>query len=90
MIKLTDTIIQQAVYAKASDVFIDFMIAEVTSKFGGQVDVVPRQFLRDLVNVLDKVRQYPEYNPDAEYEFERSEAGELTAVEQEAIEPITF
>jgi hypothetical protein len=76
---------------RLSDVFIEFMIAEVTSKFGGRVDVVPRQFLRDLVNVLDKTRQYPEYNPDAEYEFDRTAEGvDLTPVEQEAIGPITF
>jgi len=75
---------------RVSDVFIEFMIAEVTSKFGGRVDVVPRQFLRDFVNVLDKTRQYPDYNPDVEYEFDRAEAVELTSVEQEAIEPITF
>ena len=56
----------------------------------GQVDVVPRQFLRDFVNVLDKTREYPEYNPDAEYEFDRATAPELSPVEQEAIEPITF
>ena len=75
---------------RVSDVFLEFMIAEVTSKFGGRVDVVPRQFLRDLVNVLDKARQYPEYNPEVEYEFDRSGAPELTAVEQEAIEPLAF
>lgn len=76
---------------RISDVFIEFMIAEVTSKFGGRVDVVPRQFLRSFVNELDKVRQYPSYIPDVEYEFDRQEAGDgLTAVEQEAIEPITF
>lgn len=76
--------------SRLSDVFIDFMISEVTSKFGGRVDVVPRQFLRDFVNVLDKTRQYPDYNPDSEYEFDRKAATELTPVEQEVIEPITF
>jgi adenosylhomocysteinase len=76
---------------RVNDVFVDFMIAEVTSKFGGRVDVVPRQFLRDFVNVLDKVAQYPEYDPDVEYEFDRrAVADELTAVEQAAIEPIVF
>ncbi|MCB0020579.1 MAG: BREX system ATP-binding protein BrxD [Anaerolineales bacterium] len=88
--------IYEAVYGpvdreRISEIFIEFMIAEVTSKFGGRVDVVPRQFLRDFVNELDKVRQYPNYVPDAEYEFDRAELGdELTAAEQEAIEPITF
>ncbi len=75
---------------RLSDIFIDFMISEVTSKFGGRVDVVPRQFLRDFVNVLDKARQYPGYNPDSEYEFDRQATTELTPVEQEIIEPITF
>ena len=75
---------------RVSDVFVEFKIAEVTSKFGGRVDVVPRQFLRDLVNVLDKARQYPDYDPNAEYEFETATATELTPVEQEAIEPLSF
>jgi len=76
---------------RVTESFVDFMIAEVTSKFGGRVDVVPRQFLRDFVNVLDKARQYQEYNPDAEYEFDRDAIKEeLTPTEQEAIEPITF
>jgi hypothetical protein len=76
---------------RVSELFIDFMIAEVTSKFGGRVDVVPRQFLRDLINVLDKTRQYPEYDPDAEYEFDQAAVkADLTPVEQEVIEPITF
>ena len=75
---------------RVSDVFIEFMIAEVTSKFGGRVDVVPRQFLRDFVNVLDKTRQYPDYDPEAEYEFDRAAAVELTPLEQEVIEPINF
>jgi hypothetical protein len=76
---------------RVSDVFVEFMIDEVTSKFGGRVDVVPRQFLRDFVNVLDKVRQYPDYDPDAEYEFDRAAVSEeLRPEEQAAIEPVTF
>lgn len=87
--------IYEAAYApvdrqRVSDLFVEFMVDEVTSKFGGRVDVVPRQFLRDFVNVLDKARQYSEYNPEAEYEFDRAAAAELTSVEQEIVEPITF
>jgi adenosylhomocysteinase len=66
------------------------MISEITRKFGGHVDVVPRQFLRDLVNVLDKVRLYPAYDPSVEYRFDVSSAAELTPAEQKAIEPLTF
>lgn len=76
---------------RVDDVLIEFMIDEVTSKFGGRVDVVPRQFLRDLVNELDKVRQYPDYQPEVEYEFDRSDdEAELRPEEREAIEPLTF
>lgn len=76
---------------RITDIFIEFMIAEVTSKFGGRVDVVPRQFLRDLVNVLDKARQYPQFNPDVEYEFDRTAVTpDLKPEEQEVIEPISF
>ncbi len=75
---------------RVSPATIQFMIAEVTSKFGGRVDVVPRQFLRDFVNVLDKVRLHPAYDPNAEYEFDRDTAAELAPAEQETIEPLSF
>ncbi|MBN1536880.1 MAG: BREX system ATP-binding protein BrxD [Anaerolineales bacterium] len=77
--------------SRITDIFVNFMIAEVTSKFGGRVDIVPRQFIRDFINVLDKVRQYAEYNPDAEYEFDQSATqDDLTPVEEETISPLTF
>jgi len=69
---------------------IKSMIAKITSKFGGHVDVVPRQFLRDFVNVLDKVRLHLTYDPNAEYEFILDTAAELAPAEQEAIQPLTF
>ena len=90
MLHIYSVAYEQVDSARISEVFIDFMIAEVSSKFGGRVDVVPRQFLRDFVNVLDKARQYPDYNPDVEYEFDRTIAAELTPVEQEVIEPLAF
>ena len=76
--------------SKVSAATIEFMIAEVTSKFGGRVDVVPRQFLRDFVNVLDKVRLHPGYDPNAGYEFDRTTAADLAPAEQETIEPVSF
>ena len=41
---------------------IDGQVDEVTKGFGGDVGVVPRQFLRSLVNLFDVVAE----NPDAE------------------------
>ncbi|MBN1921220.1 MAG: DUF2791 family P-loop domain-containing protein, partial [Anaerolineae bacterium] len=70
--------------------FIASMIAEVTSRFGGRVDVVPRQFLRDFVNVLDKTRQYADYEPKTAYHFDHAALSDLTPVEQESIAPLTF
>ena len=75
---------------RVSPDFIASMIAEVTSKFGGRVDVVPRQFLRDFVNVLDKTRQYADYEPKTAYHFDHAALSDLTPVEQESIAPLTF
>lgn len=48
---------------RVDDPFVDDLVDKVTAGFGGRVDVVPRQFLRTLVDVLDRVRQHPEYDP---------------------------
>ena len=40
---------------------IDARVEQVTKGFGGDVGVVPRQFLRSLVNLFDVVAE----NPDA-------------------------
>lgn len=48
--------------------FIAGLIADCTAGFGGDVGVVPRQFLRAFVNELDTVEQYPEYDP-RQYKF---------------------
>ncbi len=49
--------------------FINRLVAEVTAGFKGDVGVVPRQFLREFVNVMDLVEQEPDYDPEAAYEF---------------------
>lgn len=67
---------------KVSTAFIDRLVAEVTTGFKGDVGVVPRQFLRELVTQLDLVEEHPEYEPMAEYGFE---AKELSAEEQQVI-----
>ncbi len=42
---------------------IDRLIDRVTTGFGGDVGVVPRQFLRQLVDVLDTIVENPEFDP---------------------------
>jgi hypothetical protein len=49
--------------------FIDRLVAEVTHGFKGDVGVVPRQFLRELVTIFDLVDQEAEYDPTRDYGF---------------------
>ncbi len=48
---------------KVSPEFIDLLVAKVTAGFGGDVGIVPRQFLRQLVNILDLAAAEPEFEP---------------------------
>ncbi len=46
---------RQRLMTLVSDGFLDQLVADVTAGFKGDVGVVPRQFLRQLVNVMDLV-----------------------------------
>ncbi len=48
---------------------VDRMVAMVTEGFKGDVGVVPRQFLRELVMQLDLVEQEPDYDPMPGYAY---------------------
>jgi adenosylhomocysteinase len=78
---------------RVSDAFIEKMADHLTSKFGGRVDVLPRIFLREFVDVLDKVQQYPNYDPNVAYAFDvrgvRDTIG-LSPEEEAEIEAVTF
>lgn len=58
------------------------LVSEVTKGFRGDVGVVPRQFLRTYVDVLDIVADDPAQDPAALVGFK---PGELTPEEQKAI-----
>jgi hypothetical protein len=45
------------------DGFIDDMVHAVTAGFRGDVGVVPRQFLREFIAILDRVDENPAYEP---------------------------
>jgi P-loop Domain of unknown function (DUF2791) len=64
---------------RVNDEFIALLVDKVTAGFRGDVGVVPRQFLREFVNVLDLVDQEEDYVPMDVYEFQ---AKELTPEEQ--------
>jgi hypothetical protein len=56
--------------AKVSMDYTERLADQVTQGFRGDVGVVPRQFLRQLVDVLDMVHDHPEFDPMAELGFE--------------------
>ena len=39
------------------------LVSFVTAGFKGDVGVVPRHFLRELIVTMDSVEEYPEYDP---------------------------
>jgi hypothetical protein len=62
--------------------FIEQLAGQVTKGFGGDVGVVPRQFLRQFANVLDLVEQDSAFEPASALGFEPKE---LTAAEERII-----
>ena len=56
--------------AKVTAAFIERMVSEVTKGFAGDVGIVPRQFLRQLVGVFDLVAEQPGFEPAQMYKFE--------------------
>ena len=85
---------------RVSDTFLRGLVDKVTSGFGGRVPVVPRLFLRELVDIIDRVEQHPAYDPAIHYkldieasllspeELAAKEGCEVVAVEDEAVEPV--
>jgi hypothetical protein len=55
---------------KVTPDFIEKLVAKVTSGFKGDVGVVPRQFLREFINVLDLTDDNEDYDPTAIEGFE--------------------
>ena len=59
--------------AKIGPELVQRLVAEVTAGFKGDVGVVPRQFLREFVNVMDLVDETSDYDPMAAYSFTPAE-----------------
>lgn len=51
--------------SRITPAFIDQLVAKVTTGFKGDVGVVPRQFLRHFVDVLDLVAEHDDFDPMA-------------------------
>ncbi|RJP85373.1 MAG: BREX system ATP-binding protein BrxD [Desulfobacteraceae bacterium] len=61
---------------KVSIEFIDRLIKKVTEGFKGDVGVVPRQFLRQFVDVMDLAEEHEEFDPIAAEGFAPKEPNE--------------
>lgn len=74
--------------SRASDALLESLADRMTARFGGKVKVVPRQFLRQLVDTFDRIQSYEEYEPlgriDTDLEKQLSSEN-LTPVEQDAL-----
>lgn len=58
---------------KMTDQRLRAMVDHVSQGFGGRITVVPRIFLRELINVLDLVDQHENYDPARDYHFEAAQ-----------------
>ncbi len=75
---------------RVSHRFIRAMIRKITTRFGGRVDIIPRIFLKEFVDVLDKCELYEDYNPADTYNFDTAHLkGELRE-EEEAVMVVSF
>lgn len=74
---------RQRLEGLVSEEFVTRLAAEVTKGFKGDVGVVPRQFLRQFINVMDLVEEHDNYDPMTVYKFEAPP--DLTAEEKLAM-----
>ena len=68
---------------RVTDEFVQQLVAKVTEGFAGDVGVVPRNFLRDFVEVMDLVDDDGGFHPMQAYEFKPKD---LTEDEQRIVE----
>ena len=74
--------------SRASDALLESLADSLTARFGGRVDIVPRQFLRQLVDTFDRILEYPDYEPISRLGEEVSEylsSDNLSPVEEEFV-----
>lgn len=72
------------IVALVPDDYLGAFAAGVAGQLGGRVGIAPRVFLRKLVDLLDKIEQFPDFIPDAAGAV-RIAAGELNDDERAAV-----
>ncbi|MDX9722233.1 MAG: BREX system ATP-binding protein BrxD [Myxococcota bacterium] len=67
--------------AKVDDAFLEALVAQVTTGFGGELALAPRLFLRELVDVMDRVDQHDAYEPREHYRLDLDDETKLSPEE---------
>lgn len=75
---------------KVTDAFIEGLVNEMTTAFGGDIEIKPRGFLRTLVDVLDKSEMYDSYFPEDQFEFNADIRQLVEETENESAHIINF
>lgn len=57
-------------HERVSDDFLKGLVAQVTAGFGGKVALAPRLFLRELIDVMDRVDIHETYDPKDHYKLD--------------------
>lgn len=68
------------IQTRVDDRFLGALVSQVTLGFGGKVALAPRLFLRELVDVMDRVDLHVDYDPADHYHLELDD-GKLTPEE---------
>lgn len=68
------------VASRVDDAFLRGLVGQITAGFGGKVALAPRLFLRELIDVLDRVDIHEAYDPREHYKLELDD-GKLTPEE---------
>ncbi len=64
----------ERVLARVDDRFLSALVTQVTVGFGGKVALAPRLFLRELIDVMDRVDLHEAYQPSEHYQLELDDA----------------
>jgi hypothetical protein len=70
----------ERVAARVNDRFLNALVSQVTAGFGGKVALAPRLFLRELIDVMDRVDLHEGYDPSSLYRLDLDD-GKLTSEE---------
>jgi len=73
----------ERIMTRVDDAMIRKLGGEVAGKLGGKVGIAPRIFLKRLVDLLDRVDEHPEFEPDRHFTW-TVQPNELTDEEREA------